>query len=145
MTPKEFINRFEKQIVSLSEKHPNDRKYFDVLAYLYANTGNQQKLISIDRYGWKKLKIEKYALSSIAGIDPKTEQYISALNEALEDFPLSATLSQHRLIIEKEQKEDALIKFIASQFANVKNNWSGPYRLNDYMASLKYELDKLKK
>ena len=145
MTPEEFLKRFENQIVSLSKKYPNDRKYFDVLAYLYANTGNQEKLKSIDRYGWKNLKIENYALSSIAGIDPKSELYISALNEALEDFPLSATLSQYRLIVETEHKEDAFIKFAASQFANVKNNWSGPYRLNDYMASLKYELDKLEK
>lgn len=143
MSPVEFLNRFENQLINLSKKYPNDRKYFDVLAFLYANTGNQERLKSIDRYGWKELKIEKYAMSFVTGIDPQSEQYKYYLNEALEDFPLSASLNKYRLSVEMQNKEDVLLKFVASQFANVKNNWSGPYRLNDYMASLRNELEKL--
>ncbi|MGI0119367.1 tetratricopeptide repeat protein [Zooshikella sp. RANM57] len=144
MKPEEFIVKFESNLIELSKRYPNDRKYFDVLAFLYANVGNQEKLKDIDYYGWKKLKIEKFALSYIAGIDPQSESYESVFKEALEDFPLSIRLNQYRLSIDTKNKKDALLKFVASQFANVKNNWSGPYRLNDYMASLRHELDKLK-
>jgi hypothetical protein len=140
MKPSEFLKKYESQLITLSKEHPNDRKYYDVLAFLYAQTGNTEKLKSLDRYGWKQLKIEKYALSYIAGFDSKTKQYKSLIREAIDDFPLSSSLNRYLLLDETHNKQDALLKFTASQFANVKNNWSGPYRLNDYMASLKHEL-----
>ncbi|WP_144395074.1 tetratricopeptide repeat protein [Pleionea sediminis] len=145
MKPAEFLERYEGQLVKFTKRHPADRKYFDVLAFLYANVGDQEKLKEIDRYGWKELKIEKYALSFLAGIEPQSAEFKTFLLEALKDFPLNASLNQYRLAIEVKNKEEALLKFVASQFANVKNNWSGPYRLNDYMASLRYELDRLEK
>jgi len=144
MSPTEFLNVFEPQIRIYADKNSLDRKYYDVLAFLYVNTGNREKLKNIDLHGWKKLKGENFASSYIAGLDPKSESYETLLNEALTDFPHSVTLNKFKLGDLRDNPENAMAKFVASQFPNVKNNWSGPYRLNDYMASLKHEFDKLK-
>ena len=144
ITPLEFLDKFEYQIKQYSERNPNDKKYYDILAFLYANTDNQEKLKYIDEYGWKILKLEKYASSYVAGIDPNSKLFRTSLDKALSDFPLSITLNKLNLSIQTDKKRDAYIRFVASQFANVKNNWAGRYRLNDYMTSLSHELNKLK-
>jgi len=38
--------------------------------------------------------------------------------------------------------ERAMVAYVAAEFANVKENWKGPCRMHDLMASLKHELDK---
>ncbi|GLQ30321.1 hypothetical protein GCM10007876_07990 [Litoribrevibacter albus] len=144
-TPDAFLKTFEDKLIAFSEKYPLDRKYFDVLAFLYSSSGNKEKLKAIDRHGWKVLKLEKYAQSYLASLDPGSDEYMTALDESLRDFPFSIGLNIYRLSIEKQRTRDAFIQFAAAQFANVKNNWAGPYRLNDYMTNLKYELEKLDK
>jgi hypothetical protein len=143
MTPEDFLSRFENQIQGFSKKHPKDAKYYDILAFLYSHTGNQDKLKTVDGYGWKELKIEKYAASYVFGMDPKSELFETTLKEALIDFPLSATLNEVNLSVQSKDKSDAMAKYVAAQFANVKKNWLGPYRLSDYMTSLRHELNKL--
>ncbi|OZG71567.1 hypothetical protein BTA51_19995 [Hahella sp. CCB-MM4] len=146
LTPQEFLEKFEPQLVSYSKQHPDAREYFDVLAYLYVNIGDSEKLRAIDLHGWKVLRIEKYAESYVVGQRYNEKEYPSVLEDALEDFPLSQMLNKLKLADappDKSVKREALIDFVASQFPDVKNNWKGPYRLNDFMASLRYELDQL--
>lgn len=143
MSLEEFIQKHESQLIDLSKAAPKNRKYYDVLAVLYERTENTEKLESINRYGWKVLKLENYARSYIAHLKPKSTEYYTNLDEALVDFPLSPILNGYRLSDDSYNKKEALLKFVASQFTNVKNNWMGPHRLNDYMASLKFELEKL--
>lgn len=143
ITPLEFLNKFELQLKKYAKQHPLDRKYYDILAFLYSQTDKHDKLKAIDIYGWKKLKLEEYASSYVAGIDPKSKLFRKTLTEALTEFPLSATLNKFNVADNPKNKKSAMIRFVASQFANVKNNWSGPYRLSDYMASLHYELGKI--
>jgi hypothetical protein len=139
----EFLNTFESQLLDFANRNPSDREYFDVLAFLYADTENFELLRVIDLHGWRKLNIENFAASYIADLDPESASYAKLLDEALTDFPNSVTLNQFRLEDSGGSSETALARFVAAQFANVKNNWSGPYRLNDYMLSLKHELAKL--
>jgi len=143
MSAGEFLSIFESQLLDFANRNPRDRQYFDVLAFLFADTENFELLGVIDLHGWRKLKIENFAASYIAGLDPKSASYARLLDEALTDFPNSVTLNQFRLRDSGGSSETAVTRFVASQFANVKNNWSGPYRLNDYMLSLKHELAKL--
>ncbi len=142
--PAEFLDTFELQIQIYAEQYPFDQKYYEVLAFLYVETGNRENLKEIDLYGWEELKSEIFASSYIAGLDPKSESYQTFLNKALADFPHSVTLNKFKLTDSSEDPLNSMARFVASQFANVKNNWSGPYRLNDYMASLKHEYNKLK-
>lgn len=144
ITAQEFLDEFEHQIKKSSSRNPNDKKYYDILAYLYANTDNHDKLKYIDLKGWKELNLENYASSYVAGINQKSEHFRKYLDKGLYDFPLSVTLNKINLSIQKDKKRDAYIRFVASQFANVKNNWASRYRLNDYVASLSHELNKLK-
>jgi hypothetical protein len=139
----EFLATFESQLLDFANRNPGDRQYFDVLAFLYADTENSELLRVVDLHGWRKLNIENFAASYIADLDPKSESYATLLDEALTDFPNSVTLNQFRLEDAGGGSEIAVARFVAAQFANVKNNWSGPYRLNDYMLSLKHELAKL--
>ena len=143
MQPAEFLDTFEPQIRMYAERNPFDQKYYEVLAFLYVETGDRENLQDIDLHGWQKLKSERFASSYIAGLDPKSESYQTFLNEALADFPHSVTLNKFKLTDSSEDPANSMARFVAAQFANVKNNWSGPYRLNDYMASLKLEYNKL--
>jgi hypothetical protein len=143
MSASEFLDIFEPQLLDLANRNPRERKYFDVLAYLYADTEQFELLKVVDLHGWRELNIESFAASYIADLDPKSESYAKLLDEALADFPNSVTLNQFRLEDSGGGSETAVVRFVAAQFGNVKNNWSGPYRLNDYMLSLKHELAKL--
>ena len=143
MSTTEFLSTFESQLLDFANRNPRDRQYFDVLAFLYADTENFELLRVVDLHGWRKLNIENFAASYIADLDPESASYARLLDEALTDFPNSVTLNQFRLEDSGGSSETALARFVAAQFANVKNNWSGPYRLNDYMLSLKHELAKL--
>jgi hypothetical protein len=143
MSTTEFLSTFESQLLDFANRNPRDRQYFDVLAFLYADTENFELLRVVDMHGWRKLNIENFAASYIADLDPKSASYATLLDEALTDFPNSVTLNQFRLEDSAGSSETAVARFVAAQFANVKNNWSGPSRLNDYMLSLKHELAKL--
>ncbi len=143
LTAEEFLKKFEPQLIEYSKRYPHTGKYYDVLAYLYANTGNSEKLSAVDLHGWKELKLEKYAASYLYGLGSDSSQFASALQQALADFPDSPMLNKLRLSHETSDRRDALISFVASQFSDVRNNWKGPYRLNDFMASLRHELDQL--
>ena len=143
MSTTEFLSTFESQLLDIANRNPRDRQYFDVLAFLYADTENFELLRVVDLHGWRKLNIENFAASYIADLDPKSASYARLLDEALTDFPNSVTLNQFRLEDSGGSSETAVARFVAAQFANVKNNWSGPYQLNDYMLSLKHELAKL--
>ena len=143
MNADEFLDIFESQLLDFANRNPGEREYFDVLAFLYAESENFTLLRVVDLHGWRKLNLEEFAASYIADLDPKSESYAKLLDEALADFPNSVTLNQFRLEDSGGGSETAVVRFVAAQFGNVKNNWSGPYRLNDYMLSLKHELAKL--
>ena len=142
MSASEFLSIFEPQLLDFANRNPRERKYFDVLAFLYADTEQFELLKVVDLHGWRKLSIESFAASYIADLDPESASYAKLLDEALTEFPNSVTLNQFRLEDSAGSSQTAVVRFVAAQFANVKNNWSGPYRLNDYMLSLKHELDK---
>ena len=142
LTSSEFLIQFESQLKIFSERHPKDKKYIDILAFLYSNTENFEKLKDIDEYGWKTLNLENYASSFVLGLDRETDVFMTALNDAVQDFPMSVTLTELKLLYHPENKKMALSRFVASQFTNVKNNYVG-YRLNGYMSSLNNELHKL--
>ena len=143
MSASDFLGTFESQLLDYANRNPRDQQYFDVLAFLYADTENFELLKVVDLHGWRKLNVENFAVSYIAGLDPESATYAKLLDEALTAFPNSVTLNQFRLEDTGGSSETAVVRFVAAQFANVKNNWSGPYRLNDYMLSLKHELAKL--
>jgi hypothetical protein len=143
MSASEFLGIFESQLLDFANRNPHDRQYFDVLAFLYADTEDFELLRVVDLHGWRTLNIENFAASYIADLDPKSASYAKLLDAALTDFPNSVTLNKFRLEGSEGSSETAVVRFVAAQFANVKNNWSGPYRLNDYMLSLKHEIAKL--
>lgn len=144
MTAAQFLERFELQITTYAEANPLERKYYEILAYLYSSTGNRDGLKAVDAHGWHELKLEKFAASFIVGLDPGSGAYDAQLEAALSEFPDSVTLNRLRLVRAGSSKERALATFVASQFSDVKNNWKGPYRLNDYMEGLRHEIAKLK-
>ena len=81
------------------------------------------------------------------GVDPTTDDYDRLLKQALDDFPDSTLLNKLRMakVAAGSERDNAMARYVASEFANVKNNWSGPYRLNDYVASLAHELNRATK
>lgn len=120
-----------------------EQKFVEVLGFLYSATGDAARLRSIDEYGWRRLKLERFAASYILGANPESPEYARLLDEALADFPNSAMLNKLKLgrVVGGPDHEQAMIAYVAAEFANVKENWKGPYRLHDFMASLKHELD----
>ena len=138
----EFLAQHESRLVELAERQPFEKKYLDVLGFLYANTGDTAKLREIDWQGWKKLQSEPYASSYVVALDPASEAYGKHLETALADFPNSATLNQIRLRNSPRDRDEAMMTFVAAQFANLHQADPNGYRLHDYMVSLKHELAK---
>jgi hypothetical protein len=143
MTTAEFLGAYESQLRRYAANNPKDQRYYDVLAFLYANTGNQAKLKEIDMHGWKVLKADAYAASYIAGLDPESASYSSLLQEALGDFPNNVTLNQLNMRYSEQAPQASMAGFVAAQFANPQNSGTSGYRLGDYMLSLKHELASL--
>ena len=114
-----------------------------VLAFLYNQTGRSADLEKLDLYGWKELKIQAYAESYIVGLSKISPDYERLVEEAASDFPNSEIIQRINLALHNQSKSKPLylMRFAAAQFANVKNHLLGPYRLNDYMASLAYEVN----
>jgi len=141
-TSAEFLDQHESRLVELAERHPLEKKYLDVLAFLYANNGDAEKLSEIDWQGWKELKSEPYASSYVIALDPASAAFGEHLESALADFPNSATLNEIRLRNSPKDREQAMLTFVAAQFANLRQANPNGYRLQDYMVSLKHELAK---
>ncbi|HSI42973.1 MAG TPA: hypothetical protein VK949_01410 [Methylotenera sp.] len=117
-----------------------------MLAFLYSATNQSDKLKEIDKYGWKKLKLQNYAESYIMGMQSTDAEYQSMVEQAAKDFPNSVIIQKANLMLHSQSADrpNYLLKYVAAQFADVKNHLLGPYRLNDYMASLEYEINKPK-
>ena len=144
MSPQQFLDQFESQIIQYSEQHPNDKRYYDVLAFLYSKTNNAESLKAVDLYGWKELSLEHYASSYVVRLNPKSEEFQRALNEALNDFPASPTLNEiHSLSLQPQYRKYAMAKFVATKFENLKTQSKSKYRLDDYMASLENKIKEL--
>ncbi|WAH64312.1 hypothetical protein [Xanthomonas hortorum] len=69
--------------------------------------------------------------------------YPAAVAQAARDFPNSAEIQRINLALhaESEDKVTYLTRYVAAQFPNVQEHLSGRYRLDDFMAALKNELD----
>ncbi len=143
MTAEKFLELYEAQILKYKELNPKYLKYYETLGFLYASTGQKDKLKEIDLYGWKAFGLEKFANSYLVGLDFKSDEFKEAFKAAKSDFPTSITISDLNYSLLNPKSKQALAQFVAAQFTNVKNNWAGPYRLSDFMASLKHEMDKL--
>jgi len=142
-TPTEILAHYEDQLVKRHTVDPKNQRTLDVLAFLYSQNKVSDKLKGIDTYGWKNLKLQKYAESYIHGI-PKTDpEYQQVVEAAAFDFPNSVTIQGANLALHIQSKNNPvfLMKYVAAQFSDVKNNWLGPYRLSDFMASLEFEVD----
>jgi len=142
-TPTEILERYENQLVQRHLEDSQNQRTLDVLAFLYSATGQSEKLKKIDLHGWKSLKIEKYAQSYIQGIPETAPEYQQMVEQAAKDFPNSVKIQRLNLTLhnQSEAKAKFLMKYVAAEFSNVKNHLLGPYRLNDFMASLEYEID----
>jgi hypothetical protein len=146
-SPEQLLEAFGSQLEKVIAENSRDRKFVDVLGFLYSATDNAAGLHEIDGYGWHELNIEKFAGSYLLGVDPKGDDYDRLLEQALDDFPDSTLLNKLRMakVAAGSERDNAMARYVASEFANVRNNWSGPYRLNDYVASLAHELNQATK
>jgi len=146
-SPEQLLEAFGSQLENVIAEKSRDHKFVDVLGFLYSATDNAAGLHEIDGYGWHELSIEKFAGSYLLGVDPTGDDYNQLLEQALDDFPDSTLLNKLRMAqaAAGSERDSAMARYVASEFANVKNNWSGPYRLNDYVASLAHELNRTTK
>lgn len=140
-TPLEILAHYEDQLVKRYTTDPKNQRTLDVLAFLYSQNKVRDKLKGIDIHGWKNLKLQKYAESYIQGISKTDPEYQQTLETAALDFPNSVTIQGANLALHNQSKDRPvyLMKYVAAQFSDVKNNWLGPYRLSDFMTSLEYE------
>ena len=53
LSASEFLGIFEPQLLDLANRNPLERKYFDVLAFLYADTEQFELLKVVDLHGWR--------------------------------------------------------------------------------------------
>jgi hypothetical protein len=141
-TPAEIVERYEGQLVKRHASDPKNQRTLDILAYLYSATGSGEKLKKIDLHGWKVLGIQKYAESYIKGIPPAAPEFREAVVSAAVDFPNSVKIQGANAFLnhQSDAKAEFLMRYVAAQFSDVKNHMYGPYRLNDFMASLEYEV-----
>jgi len=141
-TPVEILEHYENQLIEQKIKYPDSKRILDLLAYLYSATNNAEKLKKIDEYGWKTLKIQKYAESYIYNINKNSSEYKKTIEDAALDFPNSIKIQRTNLVLNSktEKKLPSLAKFVAAQFANVSDHITGPDRLNNFMWSLESEL-----
>lgn len=142
-TPKEILEHFESQLQQRHLGMPKDQPTLDLLAYLYSQTQQSDRLKQLDLYGWKTLNLETYAESFIQQTAPTTMEYQNLVAAAAQDFPNSVAFQVANLHSHQKDKDRKifLMRFVAAQFANVKNHLVATYRLNDYMASLVFEVD----
>lgn len=143
MSAEEVMARWERRLLALAKSDAEAKPYYDVLAHLYVSTGNQEALREVDLHGWKKLHEPNYAISYLVGVADNEALLEKSLKAALKDFPHSEGVARIELQTDPESIE-VLSHYVATQFANVKENWAGPYRLGDYMSSLSVQLKKLK-
>lgn len=142
-TPAAILAHYEDQLVKRHTADPDNLRTLDILANLYSSTENNEKLKKIDDYGWKKLGNQKYAESYIHGITTTDPEFRDAVEAAAVQFPNSAIIQKAYLTLhqQSELRERALMKYVAAEFANVKNSLRSKFRLSDYMASLKHEME----
>jgi len=146
--PSDMLIAYESQLWRYIDNHPENspdiRHVVEVLAYLYSVGIDHAKLREVNDVGWRRFGLEKFAASYLIGADPSSDDYDALLSEALSDFPNSSLLNKFQMAraANTAGERDAMILYVGSEFANVRENWSGPYRLSDYMASLAYELER---
>ncbi|MCW1983641.1 hypothetical protein FHY25_004014 [Xanthomonas arboricola] len=140
-TAAQLLEHYGAQPEARHQQSPGDRWTLDVLAYLYSANDHKAKLKALDLYGWKTLHIENYALSYVRGLAETDPGYKTVVADAARDFPHSTELQllNLRLHSESSDKLDYLMRYVASQFPNVREHLTGPYRLNDFMSALKNE------
>ncbi len=140
-TSAEIFNHYGTQLQArFKQKQPVEKRTLDMLAYLYDATNDHIKLKEIDEYGWKVLKLQVYAESYVRWLTQADKEQLIPL--LAQEFPNSDKLQVVNLTLHEKSshKIDYLAKYVASQFANVKNNWAGPDRLNNYMNLFESEL-----
>ncbi|MCS3810321.1 hypothetical protein [Xanthomonas sp. 4461] len=142
-TADEIFHRYGAELEQRYKQMPGNRSTLDLLAFLYSATGRSEQLRPIDLYGWKTLKIEAYALSYLKGLAETDAGYSAAVAQAARDFPNSAEIQRINLVLhaESDDKVAYLMRYVAAQFPSVREHLSGRYRLDDFMAALKNELD----
>lgn len=141
-TPAEILEHYENQLIKQQIKNPDNRRILDVLAYLYSASNNLEKLKKIDEYGWKTLKMQKYAESYIYNINKNSREFKKTIEDAALDFPNSTKIQRTNLVMNSKSENilPSLARYIAAQFANVREHFTGPDRLNNFMWSLESEL-----
>ena len=141
-SPESLLDTFGAELWQRFQSGNVERPFVEVLGYLYSTTGDGGRLRKVDLYGWRELGLERFAVSYLAGTNPHSPEYSGLLDEALADFPNSALLQKVRLarLAGGPGHEQAMSDYVAAEFANVLENWKGPYRLHDFMASLAHEL-----
>lgn len=141
-TPAELLEHYESQLIKQHVAYPKNKRTLDILAFLYSKTKRNDKLKEIDRYGWRVMKIQNYAESYILGIPQTDQEFHQSVVEAAVDFPNSVRIQAANMILHPlpEDKLAFLAKYIAAQFANVKDHLSGPDRLNNFMHLLESEV-----
>jgi hypothetical protein len=146
-TPEEILQRYGTQLKARLEANPADKRTLDLLAHFYSATDRDEELAAIDEQGWKTQHLQNYAQSYMLGKATTGADIQAELALALAEFPNDAMLRQISLAtrLDKSDMMREMMSYTAAQFANVRNHLEGPFRLNDYMASLKHEHDKRQK
>ena len=57
------------------------------------------------------------------------------------DFPNDAFIHREKLAGTADAPTQLIANYVAAEFANVAENWNGPHRLSDYMASFEHRLN----
>lgn len=146
-TPEEILQHYGTQLKARLKANPADQRTLDLLAHLYSATDRDEELAVIDEQGWKTQHLQNYAQSYMLGKAMAGGDIQAELALALAEFPNDAILRQISLATRLYQPDmmREMMSYAAAQFANVRNHRDGPFRLNDYMASLEHEHDKRQK
>lgn len=122
---RQILDAWEKPLAARLVATPNDRAALDLLAFLYADTHEHQKLAEVDLRGWKEFHLRRYAESFVVGQlrdSPDAAATANTLRQALAEFPASSVLALMEVQLmanSPEQRRIAIVHAVAAQFPNV--------------------------
>jgi Anaphase-promoting complex, cyclosome, subunit 3 len=138
---KDFYLKRGEEILKLAKETKNS-ELLNIYAYLQATVDGKVNP-EIDKFGWKELKDERFAISFLTGQEAKSRCSNPELNEALKDFPNSSQVYLYSVDCAKNNGKKLklyLIELIKKEFKTLQtdeNRYS--YRLKSYFAFLETE------
>lgn len=137
-TPQDILDAWGEALAKRQAAAPTDRTTLELLAFLYVQVHDRERLAAMDLQGWKTLHLRPFAESYVAGRIIANQPVDDELAQAFAEFPDSDILGQMRVHLAKDDaaKRRALPAWVAAAFANVAAPHDGFSGLNGYMRLL---------